>query len=427
MRVLVVGGGGREHALCWALSASPLCDALFCAPGNAGIAAVATCLPVSAEDIDGQVALARKEGIDFVVVGPEAPLVAGLVDKLAAAGIKAFGPTAAAAQLEGSKGFMKDFFARHNVPTAAYGRFTDAAKAKAFITEKGAPIVVKADGLAAGKGVILCQSVAEAHAAIDTIMTDKAFGAAGNEVVVEEFLNGEEASFFAIVDGATALPLAAAQDHKAVGDGDTGPNTGGMGAYSPTPVIDAAMQERIMADVIMPTVQGMAAEGHPFKGVLFAGLMITKDGPKTLEYNVRFGDPECEVLMMRLKSDLLPALIAAVDGQLKNFDLRWHDDTALTVIMAANGYPGTPQKGTVIEGLDDAAKLDRVTVFHAGTKADGGKIVANGGRVLAVTALGKTVSAAQAQAYKGVDAIKWPGGFCRRDIGWRAVAREKSN
>jgi phosphoribosylamine---glycine ligase len=426
MRVLVVGSGGREHALCWALSASPLCDALFCAPGNAGIAAVAECLPVGAEDIDGQVALAQKERIDFVVVGPEAPLVAGLVDKLAAAGIKAFGPSAAAAQLEGSKGFMKDFFARHNVPTAAYGRFTDAAKAKAFITEKGAPIVVKADGLAAGKGVILCQSIDEAHAAIDTIMTDKAFGAAGNEVVVEEFLHGEEASFFAIVDGATALPLAAAQDHKAVGDGDTGPNTGGMGAYSPTPVIDAAMQERIMADVIMPTVRGMAAEGHPFKGVLFAGLMITKDGPKTLEYNVRFGDPECEVLMMRLKSDLLPALIAAVDGQLKNFDLRWHDDTALTVIMAANGYPGTPQKGTVIEGLDEAAKLDRVTVFHAGTKADGGKIVANGGRVLAVTALGKTVSAAQAQAYKGVDAIKWPGGFCRRDIGWRAVAREKN-
>ena len=427
MRVLVVGGGGREHALCWALSASPLCDALFCAPGNAGIAAVATCLPVGAEDINGQVALAQKEKIDFVVVGPEAPLVAGLVDKLAAVGIKAFGPSAAAARLEGSKGFMKDFFARHKVPTATYGRFTDAVKAKAFISDQGAPIVVKADGLAAGKGVILCQSVTEAHAAIDTIMTDKAFGAAGNEVVVEEFLHGEEASFFAIVDGTTALPLAAAQDHKAVGDGDTGPNTGGMGAYSPAPVIDDAMQARIMDEVIMPTVRGMAAEGHPFKGVLFAGLMIGKEGPKTLEYNVRFGDPECEVLMMRLKSDLLPALVAAVDGQLKNFDLRWHDDTALTVIMAANGYPGTPQKGTVIEGLDDAAKIDGVTVFHAGTKADGGKIVANGGRVLAVTALGKTVSAAQALAYKGVDAIRWPGGFCRRDIGWRAVAREKNS
>ena len=429
MRVLVVGGGGREHALCWALSASPLCDALFCAPGNAGIADVATCLPVSAEDIPGVVAAAKAQNIDFVVVGPEAPLVAGLVDQLAAAGIKAFGPSAQAARLEGSKAFMKDFFARHNVPTAAYGRFTDAAKAKAFISAKGAPIVVKADGLAAGKGVILCQSIAEGHAAIDTIMTDKAFGAAGNEVVVEEFLHGEEASFFAIVDGVTALPLVAAQDHKAVGDGDTGPNTGGMGAYSPAPIVDAAMQERIMAEVIMPTVRGMAAEGCPFKGVLFAGLMIGKDGPKTLEFNVRFGDPECEVLMTRLKSDLLPALIASVDGQLKNFDLRWHDDAAVTVIMAANGYPGAPLKGTIIEGLDVAAKVDGVSVFHAGTKSEmrDGKsvIVANGGRVLAVTATGKTVSEAQARAYKGVDAIKWPGGFCRRDIGWRAIEREK--
>ena len=426
MRVLVVGGGGREHALCWALSASPFCDALYCAPGNPGIAQVATCLAVGPEDIAWLVAVAQKEKIDFVVVGPEAPLVAGLVDQLAAVGIKAFGPTAQAARLEGSKAFMKDFFARHKVPTAAYGRFTDAAKAKAFIASKGAPIVVKADGLAAGKGVILCQSVAEGHAAIDTIMTDKAFGAAGNEVVVEEFLPGEEASFFAIVDGVTALPLAAAQDHKAVGDGDTGPNTGGMGAYSPAPIIDAAMQERIMAEVIMPTVRGMAAEGCPFKGVLFAGLMIDKNGPKTLEFNVRFGDPECEVLMTRLKSDLLPALVAAVDGQLKNFDLRWHDETALTVIMAANGYPGTPQKGTVIEGLDAAAKIEGVTVFHAGTNAgDNGAIIANGGRVLAVTATGKTVGEAQARAYKGVDAIKWPGGFCRRDIGWRAIAREK--
>jgi phosphoribosylamine---glycine ligase len=426
MRVLVVGGGGREHALCWALSASPLCDALYCAPGNPGIAAVATCLPVSAEDVPGLVAVAQKEKIDFVVVGPEAPLVAGIVDTLAAVGIKAFGPSALAARLEGSKAFMKDFFARHNVPTAAYGRFTDSAKAKAFIDFKGAPIVVKADGLAAGKGVILCQSVAEAHAAIDTIMTDKAFGAAGNEVVVEEFLDGEEASFFAIVDGTTALPLASAQDHKAVGDGDTGPNTGGMGAYSPAPIVDDALQARVMNDIILPTVRGMAAEGHPFKGVLFAGLMISNGVPNTLEFNVRFGDPECEVLMVRLKSDLLPALVAAVDGQLKNFDLRWHDYAALTVIMAANGYPGTPQKGTVIKGLDDASNIDSVKVFHAGTKADAtGAIVANGGRVLAVTATGKTVTQAQTKAYKGVDAIRWPGGFCRRDIGWRAVAREK--
>jgi phosphoribosylamine--glycine ligase len=430
MRVLVVGGGGREHALCWTLSASPLCDALFCAPGNAGISDVATCVPVSAEDVDGLVAFARQEKIDFVVVGPEGPLVAGLVDKMAAAGIKAFGPSASAARLEGSKGFMKDLLAKYNVPTAWYGRFTDAAKAKAFISEKGAPIVVKADGLAAGKGVILCCTVAEAHAAIDSIMTDKAFGAAGNEVVVEEFLDGEEASFFAIVDGVTALPLAAAQDHKAVGDGDTGPNTGGMGAYSPAPIVDPAMEQRIMAEIIMPTVRGMAAEGCSFTGILFAGLMIGKDGPKTLEFNTRFGDPECEVLMTRLKSDLLPALVAAVDGQLKNFDLRWHDDVALTVIMAAQGYPGTPLKGTVIGGLDEAGTVEGVTVFHAGTKAeirDGKTVVtANGGRVLAVTATGKTVREAQARAYASVDKIKWPEGFCRRDIGWRAVAREKT-
>ncbi len=428
MRVLVVGGGGREHALCWAISASPLCDALYCAPGNPGIAQVATCLPVSAEDVPGVVALAQKEKIDFVVVGPEAPLVAGLVDALAAAGIKAFGPSAAAARLEGSKAFMKDFFARHNIPTAAYGRFTDLDKAKAFITAKGAPIVVKADGLAAGKGVIICHSVAEAHGAIDSMMTEKVFGAAGNEVVVEEFLEGEEASFFALVDGTTALPLVAAQDHKAVGDGDTGPNTGGMGAYSPTPAVDDAMAAQIMKEVIEPTVRGLKAEGSPFKGVLFAGIMITKDGPKTLEFNVRFGDPECEVLMMRLKSDVLPALIAAVDGQLENFDLRWYDETALTVIMAANGYPGTPEKGTVIGGLTEAGALEDVQVFHAGTKAEtkDGKavIVANGGRVLAVTAMGPSVREAQTRAYQAVDQIKWPGGFCRRDIGWRAVARE---
>ena len=428
MRVLVVGGGGREHALCWAISASPLCDALYCAPGNPGIAEVATCLPVSAEDVPGITVLAQKEKIDFVVVGPEAPLVAGLVDALAAVGIKAFGPSAAAARLEGSKAFMKDFFARHNVPTAAYGRFTDPTKAKAFISEKGAPIVVKADGLAAGKGVIICQSIAEAHAAIDAMMAEKIFGAAGNEVVVEEFLDGEEASFFALVDGTTALPLVAAQDHKAVGDGDTGPNTGGMGAYSPTPAVDDNMAARIMREIIAPTVRGLNAEGSPFKGVLFAGIMIVKGVLKTLEFNVRFGDPECEVLMMRLKSDLLPALIAAVDGQLQNFDLRWYDDTALSVIMAANGYPGTPLKGTVIDGLAEAGALDDVQVFHAGTKAetrDGKSVItASGGRVLAVTAMGKSVRDAQTRAYQAVDRIKWPGGFCRRDIGWRAVARE---
>jgi phosphoribosylamine---glycine ligase len=428
MRVLVVGGGGREHALCWSLSASPLCDALFCAPGNAGIADVAKCVAISADDISGLIEFAQNEKVDFVVVGPEAPLVAGLVDKLTAAGIKAFGPSAKAARLEGSKGFMKDLLQRHNIPTAWYGRFDNAAEAKNFISEKGAPIVVKADGLAAGKGVILCTTVEEAHAAIDTMMADRAFGDAGNEVVVEEFLGGEEASFFAIVDGEHVLPLVAAQDHKAVGEGDTGPNTGGMGAYSPAPIVDSAMQERIMAEIILPTVRGMAAEGCPFTGVLFAGLMIDAKGPKTLEFNVRFGDPECQALMVRLKSDLLPALIAATDGQLSQFDLRWHDDAAIVVVMAANGYPGPPKKGTAIEGLIDAAKIKNVTVFHAGTKTekrDGEDItVANGGRVLGIAATGKTVAEARGQAYAAVDAIRWPGGFFRRDIGWRAIARE---
>ncbi|MGE3333721.1 MAG: phosphoribosylamine--glycine ligase [Rhodospirillaceae bacterium] len=429
MRVLVVGGGGREHALCWKISASPLCSKLFCAPGNPGIAETATCVAIGAEDLDGLVKFAQAEKIDFVVVGPEAPLVAGLVDRLTQAGIKSFGPTKAAAQLEGSKGFTKDLLAKYNIPTGAYGRFKDAASAKAFVAKKGAPIVVKADGLAAGKGVILCQTADEANAAVDSIMTDRAFGAAGNEVVIEEFLYGEEASFFVLVDGKTALPLAAAQDHKAVGDGDTGPNTGGMGAYSPTPVVDAAMHARIMKEIVIPTVDGMAKEGTPFTGVLFVGLMIGDQGPKVIEFNARFGDPECECLMMRMKSDLLPALIATADGQLANFDVRWHDNVALTVIMAANGYPGTPEKGTVIGGLTGAGALEGVKVFHAGTKEDtrGAEkvIVANGGRVLAVTATGGNVREAQARAYQAVDMINWPGGFCRRDIGWRAVARER--
>ncbi|TAL00560.1 MAG: phosphoribosylamine--glycine ligase [Rhodospirillaceae bacterium] len=426
MRVLVIGGGGREHALCWAIAASPLCDALYCAPGNAGIAAEATCVPIAADDIDSLVAFAKEQAIDFVVVGPEGPLVAGVVDRLKAVGIKAFGPTAAAARLEGSKAFMKDFFARHNIPTAAYGRFTDAAAAKAFIKAKGAPIVVKASGLAAGKGVSVCTTVAEAETAVDEMMTARVFGDAGDEVVIEEFLAGEEVSFFALVDGTHALPLATAQDHKAVGDGDTGPNTGGMGAYSPAPIVDAALGARIMDEIIRPTVRGMAEEGSPFTGVLFAGLMITANGPKTLEFNVRFGDPECQVLMARLKSDILPALVASVDGQLAQFDLRWMDDAAIVVVMAAKGYPGAYQKGTVIDGLDEAADSDGVSVFHAGTASKDGQIIAAGGRVLGIAATGKTVTAAQKRAYRGVDAIVWPEGFCRRDIGWRAVAREKA-
>ena len=421
MKVLVVGSGGREHALCWAIAASPLVEALYCAPGNAGIAAEAECVPIGAADIDRLLAFAVDAAIDFVVVGPEAPLVAGLVDRLEEAGIKAFGPGAGAAMLEGSKGFMKDLCARHDIPTAAYARFTEAGAAKEFVRERGAPIVVKADGLAAGKGVIIAETVAEAEAAVDAMLGEGRFGAAGAELVIEEFLDGEEASFFALVDGGTALPLASAQDHKRVGDGDTGPNTGGMGAYSPAPVVTEAMAGRIMDTIITPTVAAMRAAGRPYKGVLYAGLMIADGVPKLLEYNVRFGDPECQALMVRLKSDLLPALLAARDGVLANFDLRWHDEAALTVVMATEGYPGAYEKGSVISGLDAAGALDGVTVFHAGTAAADGAIVAAGGRVLGITALGATVAEAQRRAYAAVDVIDWPQGFCRRDIGWRAV------
>jgi phosphoribosylamine--glycine ligase len=423
MRILVVGSGGREHALCWAIGASPVCDKLYCAPGNAGIAAEAECVAVAAEDIDGIVRLAREKAIDFVVVGPEAPLVAGLADRLEEAGIKTFGPSQKAAALEGSKGFTKDFCARHNIPTGAYRRFKQRDAARAYVQQQGAPIVVKADGLAAGKGVTVATTVDEALAAIDDAMVENRFGMAGIEIVIEEFLDGEEASFFALCDGEHALPLGAAQDHKRVGDGDTGPNTGGMGAYSPPPVVPPAIADRIMREIINPTVTGMKADGHPFKGVLFAGLMITKSGPQLIEYNVRFGDPECQVLMPRLKSDLLPALIAARDGGLKTFDLRWHDKAALCVVMASNGYPGEYRKGSEIRNLAAAEKVPNVTVFHAGTKADGARILATGGRVLGVTATGSTIAAAQEAAYKAVDAIDWPGGFCRRDIGWRAVER----
>jgi phosphoribosylamine--glycine ligase len=423
MRILVVGGGGREHALCWALAASPLCDRLFCAPGNAGIARQADCVPIGAEDIDGLVAFARDQAIDYVVVGPEAPLVAGLADRLAAAGIKAFGPSAAAAALEGSKGFTKDLCAKHGIPTAAYGRFTDAEAAKAYLREQSVPIVVKADGLAAGKGVTVAQNLAEAEAAVEAALLDQTFGAAGAELVIEECLQGEEASFFALVDGETALPLASAQDHKQVGDGDTGPNTGGMGAYSPAPIMTAEMERRVLDEIIRPTVLAMREEGRPYKGVLYAGLMITADGPQLLEYNVRFGDPECQVLMVRLKSDLLPALVATTDGMLGAFDLRWHDEAALVVVMAAKGYPGSYDKGSEIRGLPDEEQDEQVVVFHAGTKAgDGAALLANGGRVLGVTARGATVAEAQARAYAAVDRIDWPEGFCRRDIGWRAVA-----
>ena len=428
MKVLVVGSGGREHALCWAIANSPLCDALYCAPGNAGIADVATLVPIGSEDVDGLVRFVQGNAIDFVVVGPEGPLVLGLVDKLTALGVKAFGPSAAAAELEGSKGFMKEFLAKYGVPTAFYERFKDPEAAKAYVRKHGAPIVVKADGLAAGKGVTVARTEQEAFEAIDDALVGGRFGAAGAEVVVEEFLDGEEVSFFALCDGENALPLASAQDHKAVGDGDTGPNTGGMGAYSPAPVLTPDLQDRVMREIILPTVKGMAAEGKPFKGVLFAGLMImqTPEGPvpKTLEFNVRFGDPECQTLMMRLKSDALAALVAAADGVLDSIDLRWHDQTALCVVMAANGYPGDYAKNTEIRGLDKAGAVENVTVFHAGTKrAEDGRVLSVGGRVLGVTALAPTVAEAQAAAYKAVDALDWPDGFCRRDIGWRAVGR----
>lgn len=423
MNLLVIGSGGREHALCWALSASPLVNKLVCAPGNAGIAQVAKLAAVDPLNLDAVLRLCRDEHIDFVVVGPEAPLVAGLVDHLEAHGFACFGPSKAAAQLEGSKGFMKDLCAKYGIPTAAYGRFSDAASAEAFIRKHGAPIVVKADGLAAGKGVVVAMTLEEALAASTAL-----FAEPGAQAVIEEYLDGEEVSFFALVDGKHALALASAQDHKRVGDGDTGPNTGGMGAYSPARVFTPALQQEVMERIILPTVNGMIAEGTPFKGVLFAGLMLTKEGPKLLEYNTRFGDPECQTLMLRLKSDLLPALMASRDGALKDFDLRWKDEAALCVVMAAQGYPGEPLKGTKIEGLDAAAAEPDTIVFHAGTKAGAdGAILANGGRVLGVCGTGATIAAAQARAYAAVDKLRWPQGFCRRDIGWREIAREQKN
>jgi phosphoribosylamine---glycine ligase len=424
MNVLIVGSGGREHALAWQLAKSPQVDRLFCAPGNGGIAEIATCVDIDVMDFSGLIGLCRAEEIEFVVVGPEAPLVDGFVDRLNEEGIPAFGPSAAAAQLEGSKGFTKDICARYNIPTAAYGRFSDADAARAYVVQQGAPIVVKADGLAAGKGVIVAQTLDQALIAVEEIFAG-AFGAAGAEVVIEECLIGEEASFFALVDGEHTLALASAQDHKPVGDGDTGPNTGGMGAYSPAPVVDQAMHDRIMDEIITPTVKAMAAEGHPYKGILFAGLMITEKGPELIEYNTRFGDPECQVLMSRLDSDLLPALMATADGSLDKVDLQWRDEAALVVVMAARGYPGSYDKGSRIRNLAAAGELPDVTVFHAGTVRDGDDILASGGRVLGVTARGPSVAEAQTRAYEAVDVVDWPEGFCRRDIGWRAVAREK--
>jgi phosphoribosylamine--glycine ligase len=424
MRILVVGSGGREHALCWKIAASPLADALFCAPGNAGIAALAECVPIGAEDIEKLTEFAAAQKIDLVVVGPEAPLVKGLVDRLEAAGIRAFGPRQNAAEIEGSKGFMKDLAARHNIPTARYHRFLEPEKAKIYARTLPVPLVIKADGLAAGKGVVICASHGEAEAAIDSMMVGHQFGHAGDSVVVEEFLDGEELSFFALSDGTHVLPMVSAQDHKRVGDGDTGPNTGGMGAYSPAPVATPDIEARIMVEIVQPAIAGLKAEGREFKGVLFAGIMVTKDGPKLIEFNARFGDPECEVMCIRMMSDIVPALVACADGTLGDFALRWYADSALTVVMAARGYPGSTRPGSVIRNLPTDERDDAI-VFHCGTKLNAkGEIEAHGGRVLAVTALGKNVREAQQKAYGLVDSIDWPEGFCRRDIGHRAIARE---
>jgi len=422
MKVLLVGSGGREHALAWALAASPLISQLYCAPGNAGMAELATCVPIPASDFAALAAFAKETGIEFAVIGSDAQLVGGLWDVLEAAGIRALGPSKAAAVLEGSKGFVKDLCMEAGIPTAAYRRFREPKAAKAFADSLGAPVVIKADGLAAGKGVIVAGSQAESAKAID-FMFEGGFGDSGAEIVVEEFMEGEEASFFALSDGKNVIPLAGAQDHKRVGDGDVGPNTGGMGAYSPAPVLTPALEAEAMNRFIKPTVAALAERGLAYMGVIYLGLMITKQGPKLVEYNCRFGDPEAQVLLPRLKSDLLTALLAARDGVLDDFDLRWSDEAALTVVMCNRGYPGTPDKGHVISGLDAAAMLPGVTVFHAGTENRDGRIIATGGRVLNVTATGSTVAEAQARAYQAVNTISWDGCFYRKDIGWRALNR----
>jgi phosphoribosylamine--glycine ligase len=423
MKVLLIGSGGREHALAWKLAQSPRLTKLYAAPGNPGIGEEAELVAIDTEDQQAVLAFCQANAIDFIVVGPEAPLVAGLADTLREAGFVVFGPSAAAAQLEGSKGFTKDICAKYSIPTGAYQRFTAAEPANAYIREQGAPIVIKADGLAAGKGVTVAMTLDEALDAVDSCF-DGAFGAAGAEVVVEAYLDGEEASFFCLCDGTHALALASAQDHKRVGDGDTGPNTGGMGAYSPAPVMTPEMVERTMREIIEPTIRGMAESGHPFSGVLFAGLMITKKGPELIEYNVRFGDPETQVLMMRLKSDLLTLLHAAATGTLDQVDADWRDEAALTVVMASRGYPGTYEKNTPITALPEADASTKV--FHAGTALKDGQLVATGGRVLNVTAMGDTVGAAKATAYAALAKVKWDNGFSRSDIGWQAVAREKA-
>ncbi|WP_330947997.1 phosphoribosylamine--glycine ligase [Thermomonas sp. LB-4] len=427
MKVLVIGSGGREHALAWKLAQSTRVTEVIVAPGNAGTAGESKCrnVAVKVTDIDGLLALAQDEAVALTVVGPEVPLVAGVVDRFRAASLRIFGPTAAAAQLEGSKAFAKDFLARHGIPTAFYEVHSDVDAALAYVHRKGAPIVIKADGLAAGKGVIVAMSLAEAEAAVRDMLSGNAFGDAGARVVIEEFLDGEEASFISMVDGHTALPMATSQDHKRVGDGDTGPNTGGMGAYSPAPVVTPEVHARVMREVVNPTVQGMLEDGIPFTGFLYAGLMIDASGaPKVIEFNVRFGDPETQPVMLRLQSDLVDLVEAAIDGKLDGVEARWDPCPSLGVVMASKPYPDTPVSGEVISGLD--AVPASAKVFHAGTALDAaGNVVSAGGRVLCVTALGASVSEAQRNAYAGVDAIRWAHEFHRNDIGWRAIAREQ--
>ncbi len=420
MKVLVIGSGGREHALAWRLARSASVDGVICAPGNAGMAAIGPCVDINPADPEAVLACARAHGAGLTVVGPEAPLMAGVADRLRAEGLAVLGPSARAARLEGSKAFTKDLCARFAIPTAAHERFSDRAAALAHADRCPLPVVVKADGLAAGKGVIIAQTRAQARAAV-TDMMDGRFGAAGHTVVMEEFLVGEEVSYFALTDGRTILPFGAAQDHKRVGDGDQGPNTGGMGAYSPAPIFDGALEQEVLRRIIQPTVEGMARINAPYEGVLYAGLMITAEGPKLIEYNVRFGDPECQVLMLRTEGDLGEILLKAATHRLDEAALSFGDEAAITVVMAAEGYPGAYAKGTEIRNLDRASSVEGVTIFHAGTRREGTRTLAHGGRVLNVSAVGASVTEARARAYRAIDLIDWPGGFCRRDIAWRAA------
>lgn len=420
MKILILGSGGREHALAWAVKQNPKCDRLIVAPGNAGIAEIADCVSMDIEDGDAVVNFCHLEGVDFLIIGPEAPLAAGVADATRAAGILTFGPSAAAAQLESSKGFTKEICDACKAPTAGYARFDNLEDSKAYVLEQGAPIVVKADGLAAGKGVIVAMTLEEALTGLEDIFGG-AFGDAGAEVIIEEFMEGEEASFFVLCDGTEALPIGTAQDHKRVGEGDTGPNTGGMGAYSPAPVLSDAVADRTMNEIVRPTLEEMAKRGTPYQGVLYVGLMIKDGAPRLVEYNVRFGDPECQILMMRLGAQAFDLMHACAEGRLAEARVNWADDHAMTVVLAAKGYPGSYKKGTEIKGLDGLEADSFQVVFHAGTAIDGDRLVASGGRVLNVTARASTLSAARDKVYDVVDAIDWPEGFCRRDIGWRVL------